>query len=251
MDQQSRYLLTSSFLYGLILAMLVSVVYFFDQEFDLNLYKLGVYPRTLSGLKGIIFYPFIHGSLQHLFNNSVPLLVLTACLFYFYRPIAFKTFGLIYLLSGFWIWISARESYHIGASGLLYGLAAFLFFSGIIRKEKKVIALSLMVAFLYGGMVWGILPIQERVSWEGHLWGSVAGVVLAWLFRKKGPQQPLYQWQIDELREQELERERDQIQEITFEEVLPEQNQNTTESGVNHISYKYEYKADKSGNENS
>jgi membrane associated rhomboid family serine protease len=236
MDNKTRDLLISSLLYGLILVMLVGIVFFIDREFDLNLYRLGVYPRTLSGMKGIIFYPFIHGSLEHLFNNAVPLFVLTACLFYFYRPIAYQTFGLIYILSGIWLWISARDSYHIGASGLLYGLAAFLFFSGIIRKEKKVIALSLMVAFLYGGMVWGILPIQERVSWEGHLWGSVAGAVLAWFFRKKGPQPPVYQWQLDEIQEQN--------QEITFEEILPEQTPNPPDSG-NNLSYKYEFKPDK------
>lgn len=203
MDRQSRDLLISSFLYGLILVMVLALVYFFDQEFNLNLYRFGVFPRSISGLKGILFYPFIHGSVEHLFNNSIPLLVLTTCLFYFYRPIAFQTFGLIYILSGIWIWISARENYHIGASGILYGLAAFLFFSGIIRKEKRVIALSMLVAFLYGGMVWGVLPIQERISWEGHLWGSVAGAVLAWLFRKKGVQRQIYQWEIDELLEKE------------------------------------------------
>ena len=238
MDNKTRDLLISSLLYGLILVMVVGIVFFIDREFDLNLYRLGVFPRTLSGMKGIIFYPFIHGSLEHLFNNALPLFVLTACLFYFYRSIAYQTFGLIYILSGIWLWISARDSYHIGASGLLYGLAAFLFFSGIIRKEKKVIALSLMVAFLYGGMIWGILPIQERVSWEGHLWGSVAGALLAWLFRKKGPQPPVYQWQLDEMQEQE------HIQDITFEEILPEQTQTPPESG-NIVSYKYEYKADR------
>lgn len=191
-----------SFLVGLIAVMVISIVFFADREFELNLSRFGVYPRDVDGLKGILFYPLIHGSLEHLFNNSVPLLVLLFTLFFFYPTIAFRTVVFIYLFSGVWIWISARQNFHIGASGVVYGLAAFLFFSGLFRRDNRMIAISLMVAFLYGGMVWGIFPIQERVSWEGHLWGAISGIALAWYYRKEGPQRKLYQWQIDEINEQ-------------------------------------------------
>lgn len=191
----------NSLLTALVAVMVIAVVYFADQEFSLNLSRFGVYPRTTEGLVGILTYPLIHGSLEHLINNSVPLFVLLSCLFFFYPHVARRTVLWIYLLSGLWIWISARQNYHIGASGVVYGLAAFLFFSGLFKRDNRMIAISLVVAFLYGGMVWGIFPIQERVSWEGHLWGAVSGLALAWLYRKKGPTRKLYQWEIDEINE--------------------------------------------------
>jgi len=201
-DKQHKNRLIGSLLIGLIAVMVIAVIFFADREFNLNLARFGVYPRDLSGLKGILFYPLIHGSLEHLFNNSVPLFVLLFVLFYFYPTLAVRTVVLIYFLSGMWIWISARQNFHIGASGVVYGLASFLFFSGMFRKDNRMMALSLMVAFLYGSMVWGIFPFQERVSWEGHLWGAVSGLALAFLYRKQGPQPKVYQWQIDEVNEQ-------------------------------------------------
>jgi membrane associated rhomboid family serine protease len=202
MDQKQKNRVIGSFLIGLVMVMVLGLIFFIDREFTLNLNRFGVFPRELHGLKGIAFYPLLHGSAEHLFNNSVPLLVLVFCLFYFYPSVALRTFLLIYVLSGLFIWISARQNFHIGASGIVYGLAAFIFFSGIFRRDNKMIAISLMVAFLYGSMVWGIFPFQERVSWEGHLWGALTGVALAWLYRKEGPPRKLYQWQIDEIAEQ-------------------------------------------------
>ena len=184
---------------ALAFVVLLWVVFYLDVEFNLHLYKYGILPRTAEGLKGILFYPLIHGSIEHLFSNTVPLLMLGWCLFYFYREIAFKTFFWIYLMSGVWIWISARESYHIGASGLVYGLVTFLFFSGWFRKEKKVAAISMLVIFLYGGLWWGMLPIKEDISFEGHIWGAFAGLLLAVVFRKQGPQKPIYTWEEDEI----------------------------------------------------
>lgn len=135
------------------------------------------------------------------------MLILGWALFYFYRPVAIKTLFWIYIMSGFWLWISGRPSFHIGASGIIYGLTAFLFFSGFFRREKKVSALSLLVIFLYGSMWWGIFPVKEGVSWEGHLWGALAGLILAIIFRKQGPQKPKYQWEIDEMIEEEIIKE--------------------------------------------
>jgi membrane associated rhomboid family serine protease len=177
---------------------LLWIVFYVDQEFNLHLYKYGILPRSVEGLKGIIFYPLIHGSLEHLFNNTIPLLILGWCLFHFYNELAIKTFFWIYLMSGVWIWISARESYHIGASGLVYGLVTFLFFSGWFRKEKKVAAISMLVIFLYGGLWWGMLPVKEDISFEGHIWGAFAGLLLAIIFRNQGPQKPIFVWEEEE-----------------------------------------------------
>jgi membrane associated rhomboid family serine protease len=176
-------------------------VFLVNLEFDLNLTRFGLYPRTARGAMGIFTIPFLHGSWSHLINNSIPMLVLGWALFKFYRPVAFKTLIGIYILSGIWLWISGRPSYHIGASGVIYGMATFLFISGWIRREKKVAALSLLVAFLYGGMWWGVLPVDPTISWEGHFWGALAGIALAFLYRKQGPTKPKYQWEIDEEKE--------------------------------------------------
>lgn len=151
---------------------------------------LGVYPREISGLKGILFSPFIHGDFYHLFDNSIPLLALGTLLFYFYKKIAWETSILIYLLSGLWLWIIGRTSFHIGASGFIYGLAAFLFFSGVFRKNARLLTISLLVVFLYGSLIWGVFPIDEHISWEGHLTGAIAGAFVAWFYRKQGPKPP-------------------------------------------------------------
>jgi len=169
-----------------------------DQEFNLHLSKYGLYPRKVEGLLGIFTIPFIHGSFSHIINNSVPMLVLGWALFRFYPTLAFKTLFWVLIVSGIWLWISGRSSYHIGASGVVYGLASFLFLSGWLRREKRVAALSLLVAFLYGGMWWGVLPVDPTISWEGHLWGAVAGFSLALLYRKQGPQKPVYKWEVED-----------------------------------------------------
>ncbi len=174
------------------------LVYWFEVKFGYNFNKYGVAPRTLLGLRGIFFSPFIHGGLQHLFNNSVPLFVLLISLFYFYRGIAMKIviYGLI--LSGLLTWAIARPSYHIGASGMVYLLFSFIFFSGIIRKYNRLIAVSLMVIFLYGSMIWYIFPIKEEISWEGHLSGFIIGLVFAVFYRNYGPQKMTYLWESDD-----------------------------------------------------
>jgi membrane associated rhomboid family serine protease len=168
---------------------------------------LGVYPRAVSGLTGIITSPLIHGDLKHLFANSVPLFVLGGSLFYFYREISIKTLLLIYFISGVCVWMGAREAYHIGASGVVYGLASFLFFSGIFRRDGRLLAITMLVTFLYGSMVWGVFPDmfpEENISWESHFWGLVTGMILAFYFRKLGPQKKKYEWE-DEEAEDEID----------------------------------------------
>ncbi len=163
--------------------------------FDLNLAGLGIYPLTMKGLSGILFSPFIHSSFGHLFNNSLPLFFLATALFYFYSEIAVKVFTFTYFFTGALVWVAGREAWHIGASGLVYGLASFLFFSGILRKHFRLIALSLLIVFLYGSMVWGIFPgVYKNVSWESHMLGFFSGVILSLWYRKEGPQQPPYEW---------------------------------------------------------
>ena len=162
---------------------------------DISLIQYGLYPRSWQGLIGILTCPLIHSSFAHLFSNSVPLLVLGAMTFYFYRPIAFSVFFWVYLMSGIWLWAAGREAYHVGASGLVYGFVTFLFFSGIFRKERTLMVLSLIVVFLYGSLVWGIFPIYKQISWESHLLGSLAGVITAFYYRKEGPQAKKFEWE--------------------------------------------------------
>ncbi|PCH49346.1 MAG: rhomboid family intramembrane serine protease [Flavobacteriaceae bacterium] len=163
-------------------------IYFIEIEFGFNFNKYGIYPKSFIGLRGILFSPFIHGSTSHLLNNSVPLGVMLWCLYYFYHKIANKVLFLGLLLTGFLTWILGRPSYHIGASGIVYLLVSFIFFSGMFRKHYRLIALSLAVVFLYGSMIWYIFPVQESISWEGHLSGFLVGFIFAFIFRKKGPQ---------------------------------------------------------------
>ena len=161
--------------------------------------KYGVLPRTFEGLKGVFLSPFIHSDWKHLTNNALPLFVLTATLCFFYKGIAKEVFLWSWLMSGLWLWAIGRPSFHIGASGLLYALASFLFFSGFIRKHTKLMSISMFVVFLYGGMVWGILPMKKHISWEGHLAGALAGLILAYWFKDNGPPKQVYQYEIDEL----------------------------------------------------
>jgi membrane associated rhomboid family serine protease len=190
------------FLYSLVFPglflLLIWLIKIIEVTLHLNFTFLGIFPLRIKGLIGIVTAPLIHSDFQHLAANSLPLLILGAGMFYFYREIAGKVFLLIYLISNIWIWFGARYAYHIGASGIIYGMASFLFFSGVIRKNVKLMAISLLVVFLYGSMVWGLLPIQPHVSWESHLMGAMAGLVLAFYYRDRGPKRKIYSWEFEE-----------------------------------------------------
>lgn len=188
-----------------ILIFLMWLVKIIEVLFEIDFSGFGIYPLTARGLPGIIFSPFIHADINHLFNNSLPLFFLSVALFYFYSEVALKIFTWTFFLTGLLVWIAGREVWHIGASGLVYGLASFLFFSGIIRRYFRLIALSLLIVFLYGSMVWGIFPgIYKNVSWESHMLGFFSGVVLAVWYRKEGPQKPVYEWMEEEKEAKEL-----------------------------------------------
>lgn len=166
---------------------------------DWNYSSLGIKPGDVSGLKGIIFSPFLHTSFSHLWSNTLSLLILIWLLFYFYSRIAFSTLLYLWVLSGAVTWVIGRDSYHVGASGLVFAILFFLFFSGLFRKYIPLVAVSMIVAFIYGGTVWSIFPITEMVdasiSWEGHLSGAISGLLLAVIFRKQGPQKPVETWE--------------------------------------------------------
>jgi len=161
-------------------------VYWVEIKFGYNFNKFGVYPRSFKGLRGIFFSPFIHSDARHLFNNSIPLFVLSLSLYYFYRKVAQRVLFLGTLLAGLLTWIIARDSYHIGASGVVYLLFSFIFFSGIFKNHFRLIAMSLVTIFLYGSMIWFLFPVEGRISWEGHLSGFIVGLAMAFLFRKQG-----------------------------------------------------------------
>ncbi len=186
LDHGRRRLTTALIPTGLAIA-LIWGVFLFDRVFDLDLYRFGVLPRQVNGLWGILISPFVHGDLEHLINNSAPILVLGWLLVYFYPKAAWRVVLACWAMGGLWVWTTARDSYHIGASGIIYGLAAFLFFSGLFRLRIALMAVSLIVVFLYGSMIWGVLPLQPRISWESHLFGAIAGVIMAWLYRKVPP----------------------------------------------------------------
>lgn len=177
--------LFKSILYPGVFVIILWLVKVTEVIFDISFIKYGLYPRTYSGLIGVLTSPLIHGSFNHLMSNTVPLLVLGGIIFYFYRPIAFSVFFWVYFMSGIWLWAAGRDAYHIGASGLVYGFVTFLFFSGIFRKERKFMVLSLLVTFLYGSLIWGIFPLEPQVSWESHLLGSLAGISTAYYYRNE------------------------------------------------------------------
>lgn len=154
----------------------------------------GVYPRTVQGLQGILFSPLVHGSWEHVLSNALPLAILGGLLFTIYREIAYKVFFIIYFTTGFWVWIMARDSYHIGASGVLYGLWTFILFSGFMRRRADLVVASFFVAFLYGSMFWGLFPLIPHVSFESHIAGAMAGIMCAIYFLRQGPQAVKYEW---------------------------------------------------------
>lgn len=191
------------FLLPFALIFAIWLVYWVELRFGFNFNQNGILPRSFSGLQGVFFSPFIHSSVEHLYHNSIPLYVLLSALFYFYSSISYRVLLFGGLAVGLLTWLIGRESYHIGASGLVYMLTSFLFFKGIWSKNYRLTALSLIVVFLYGSMVWGVFPQEERISWEGHLSGLLIGVLLALSF--KVDHQPIkkYAWEEDNYKKED------------------------------------------------
>ena len=145
--------------------------------------EYGIMSRRLWGVRGIVTGPLVHGSWGHLISNTFPLFVLTGMVLYFYRKVAMRAFWMIYLLTGASVWLFARPVSHIGASGVVYGLVAFIFWNGIFRRSLRSIILAALVMLLYSGMFMGILPDQEGISWESHLLGSLVGIFTSFWFK--------------------------------------------------------------------
>lgn len=177
--------------------LLLWLIYWIEVKYNIYLNDYGILPRTLKGLRGIVLSPFLHGSLEHLYNNSIPLFVLIAALRYFYRKQALQVIVYGVLLSGFITWLIGRESYHIGASGLIYVLVSFMFFKGIQTRYYRLVALSLTIIVLYGGMIWYVFPdVDEGISWEGHLGGLISGLLFSKIYSTpEYEQQIVYDWQ--------------------------------------------------------
>lgn len=229
--------------YPFLFLAIIWLLFWADITWNLDLYQFGISPRTVSGLKGILFAPLIHGDLGHIANNSLPVLILSSMIFYFYKPIAWPSILWIYFISGIWLWIGGRNNdvipnYHFGASTLIYGFASFLFFSGVFRKHKQLMMVSAFVAFTYGSITHGIFPFDTKISWEGHLFGAISGVLVAFSYRKDGPQPIVYQWPEEEI---DLEAIANQqlLEEQQAEELLRQMQNNKPSLDPFHIVYHY------------
>jgi len=170
--QQFKYS-NSVIIYPLMLLFFEWLVFWYQVRVDHGIKSYGIRPHKIEGLLGIFTSPFLHGDINHLYNNSIPLFVLSLALFYFYKKIAWKVIVYGILLSGFLTWVIGSGGNHIGASGLIYVLVSFIFFKGIFAKYYRLIALSLVIIFLYGSMIWYVFPIKIGMSWEGHLGGLI------------------------------------------------------------------------------
>jgi len=190
-------------IYPLFFLLLIVMVFWVETQFHLNFNYLGIYPREIKGLRGILFSPFIHGDIKHLFHNSIPLVVLTTALFYFYRNIRWKVLGYGLLLTGLLTWIIGRPSLHIGASGVIYMLTSFLLFRGIFSKQYQLTALSFVVIFLYGGFIWYVFPTDEKISWEGHLAGLLVGFLFSLVFTNVNLKNKEYSWEKESYKPEE------------------------------------------------
>lgn len=175
--------------------MLFLIIESIEQVFELNFARGGIYPLHLKGIPGIFLSPLIHSGFSHLFANATPFFIFLTALIYYYRKISYRIFFQIYLISGICVWIGGREAWHIGASGVVYGLAAFHLTSGFLRNDVRLLTVSVIVVFLYGSMFWGLFPIKPDISWESHLWGALSGIFLAVYYRKYGVRRKKFEWE--------------------------------------------------------
>lgn len=185
------------FFISLTFPLTIWIIHLFSQIFNFYPYKLGILPRNAEGLIGIFTSPLIHSDFSHLISNSFPLVLLGFGIFFFYPNSAYKVFIFVYLCTGLLVWLFAREVYHVGASGIVYAFVSYFFFNGLFRRDTRSVTLSLIVVFLYGGLVWGIFPGMEGISWESHLFGAISGMLASFVFRKSDPIKK-YDWENEE-----------------------------------------------------
>ena len=201
-NQQEKQKFLGALIIPLLIVTLMWVVKIAEMSLGANWGRLGMTPHTAQGLIGILTFPFLHGNWEHLMSNSVPILVLGTALYYCYPSLANRVLVITWLVSGLLTWcIGTPDNTHIGASALVYGLNLFLIVSGFIRGNRLLIVISLIMVFLYGSFIWGMIPslaIPQNISWEGHLSGALIGVLLAFFLRKEGPQKEVYHWEEEE-----------------------------------------------------
>ena len=181
---------------------LTAVIWFIwlsDAYLGLDLNRYGLRPRDLGGLIGVVTAPLLHADFEHVFSNTLPLLISLTAVLYLYPNSALRVIPMVWLGSGLLGWCIGRPSIHIGASGFVYGLLAFVFVSGMFRQDMRSVGVSLVVWFMYGSMIWGVLPIRPQMSWELHLSGAILGVAMAILYRN-WDRVPLktYEWEEDD-----------------------------------------------------
>jgi len=180
MKQNLKRNLTSAFL----VLVLLWIIELIDVILPVDLVQFGIVPRNIVGLRGILFAPFLHAGWYHLISNSLPLFVLLTTLFTFYGKISIQVCVFSAILGGLTVWLIARSgTVHVGASGVIFSLLTFLIASGVFRKNFKALLIALVIFFLYGGALWGVLPSNPYISWEGHLFGAIAGILIAWIYR--------------------------------------------------------------------
>ena len=209
---------------------LIGIMWFVHSIYSFSGSKLGllgIYPRQLKGIFGIFTSPFRHGDWHHLISNSIPLLVLMTIIFSFYNRVAIKSILLIYILTGTSVWLFARDVIHIGASGVVYGLVSFVFWNGIFRRNLKSIILALIVTILYSGYFLGILPNQEGISWESHLFGGIVGIIVSYILKDfKEIEETVDPWADEENEEKKYFLERD-----VFEKTLAQKKRESLPGG--------------------
>ena len=239
LNKDQNYFWKSTFVPFVIVVIMWSV-YGWENYMQVSLNSFGILPRDFVGLRGILFSPFIHGGFDHIVSNTFPVLILGTAIYYFYRKSANYVILYSFLMTGLWTWAMARSSFHIGASGLIYAWGAFLFASGAINKNKRMMGLSLLVVFIYGSLIWGVLPLMPNISFESHLFGAIAGFILAYVFRKDGPQRKKHIW---ETKEEDYEIE---FWNMTQEEInayyLQKRQEKTSIQNRTEVKINYEYK---------
>ena len=175
---------------------LIWLIHLMNWGLDLEPELSGIRPRQLAGLPGIVFAPLVHGSFDHLIANTPPLLVLGTAMLFLYPNSALRALPAVYFGTGIVVWLFGRESVHFGASGLVYGLVSYIFVAGLLRRDRRAIAASLLVCFMYGSLAWGVLPTPFGVSWETHLAAALIGVALAIALRRLDvPPRKRYVWE--------------------------------------------------------
>lgn len=198
MDKEEKQRFFGSMRFPGLLILVLWIVKIIEVGFGISFAEYGLLPQTFTGLRGILLSPLLHAGWAHLSANSVPLFVLASGLSYYYGKKALTIFILCWLVTGIWVWIFAVDTgIHIGASGVVYALATFHFTGGLLRREPRMMAFSLLVVFLYGSLVWGVVPDffpEKNISWESHLLGGLAGIVIAFAYRGEGPQRKVYEW---------------------------------------------------------